>query len=324
THKKSMKAFCRALRSHRKFLLTCHVTPEGDAIGSILALDSILRRMGKKTAIVCEDPIPKRLTCLYSGRWATLKNFKKSPSDFDAVMLADCPTLARIGKVRKLIRPGMKIFNVDHHVSNHLFGDYNCVRPHAAATGEVIMDILEYLRMNPTRAEAENIYAAISTDTGSFKYSNTTIRSHQIACRLLRTGIDSEKMNEEIYSTYSLRKLNLYGRLLRRVKTASGERVAWVTMRRDDLRKAGAAYEDAEGFIDFLRHLKEVQIAFFAMELPDSSGIRVSFRTKGAYDASRIATHFHGGGHKKAAGCVMPGPLAKAERAILARVRKEL
>ena len=323
TPKNPLPEFCRALKSLDHFLLACHVSPEGDAIGSILAMDSLLRRLGKKTAVVSEDDFPKRLFCLSSKRWKQMHELKSGHS-FQALVVADCPTLERIGKVKNLLKADTVIFNIDHHISNVHFGHHNYVRPEAAASGEVVFDIFKHFKMAINQDEATNLYVALSTDTGSFKYGNTTVHSHLMAAELIRTGIDIEKINEQIYATYSLNKINLYSRLFARVKTAENGRVAWVTMKREDLERSGASYEDTEGFIDFLKCLREVKVAFFISELAGATELRVSFRSKDSYDVNRIATFFNGGGHKKASGCTFKKiSLEEAEKIILKRLRRE-
>jgi len=321
--KKKLAAFCKALKQSDHFLLSCHVSPEGDAIGSILAMESLLKRLGKKTTVVCEDAFPERLSCLSDKSWHEVRQIKKPASYFKALVVTDCPTLERIGTVKRLLTPETKIFNIDHHISNELFGHYNYLRPEAAACGEVVVDIFKYFRIPLTKEDAKNLYVALSTDTGSFKYSNTTVHCHKIAAELIATGIDIEKINDELYATYSLNKINLYSRLLGRVRTFSKSRVAWVGMKREDLVHSGATYEDTEGFIDFLKYLKEVKVAFFMSEMREPNQVRVSFRSKGDYDVNKIATFFSGGGHKKASGCVIHGTLQEAERMILTRLRKE-
>jgi len=320
---KSLAEFCKGLRQHDQYLLSCHVLPEGDAIGSLLAMDSLLRRLGKKTTSVCEDSFPERLACLSSKGWRRASEVKRPAGGFASVLVADCPNLDRIGTVQALLGPETVVFNVDHHISNIFFGDFNYVRPKAAASGEVVMDIFRHLHMPLTQEEAKNIYVALSTDTGSFKYGNTTVHSHLMAADLIKTGIPLEKINEELYSTYSLNKMNLYSRLLGRVKTAAGGRVAWVAMRREDLKHSGATYEDTEGFIDFLKYLKEVKVAFFMGEAESGCEVKISFRSKGPYDVNKIATHFRGGGHKKASGCNIQGTLEEAEKKILDCLRRQ-
>lgn len=319
----SLQNFCKALKKYDHYLLSCHVTPEGDAIGSILAMDSLLRRLGKKTTVVCEDAFPERLPCLSSQRWNQVTQIKKPASHFQALVLTDCPTLERIGKVQELLTSNTVIFNIDHHISNKYFGDHNYVCPTAAACGEVVFDIFKFFKLPLTKEDAKNLYVAVSTDTGSFKYSNTTARSHHIAGELMRAGIDIEKINDDIYATSSLNKLQLYSRLLGRVKTTAHGAIAWVGMEHQDLVHSGATYEDTEGFIDFLKNIKEVKVAFFMSEIVHKGEVRVSFRSKGRYDVNRIATHFGGGGHKKASGCIVQASLSEVEKMILNELRKE-
>ncbi len=323
TDKKKLAGFCKALAKQDHFLLSCHVSPEGDAIGSLLAVESLLKRLGKKTTVVCEDPFPERLSCLSRKSWHQVHQIKKPASSFKALVVTDCPTLERIGKVKDLLTPQTKIFNIDHHISNQFFGHYNYIRPEAAACGEVVVDLFKHFHLPLNREEAKNLYVALATDTGSFKYSNTTVHCHQIAAELIAAGIDIEKINDELYATYSLNKIKLHSRLLARVKTFFKRRVAAVGMKREDLRQSGATYEDTEGFIDFLKYLKEVKVAFFMSEMQEPNQVRVSFRSKGNYDVNKIATYFQGGGHKKASGCTIQGTLQEAEAKIVNRLRKE-
>ena len=319
----SLREFCKGLKNHNRFLLACHVFPEGDAIGSILAVDSLLRRLGKKTVVVSNDEFPKRLTCLSSKRWTHIDKLKQSPHYFDALVVTDSPNLERIGKVQGLLTPKTVIFNIDHHISNVYFGDYNYVKPSAAASGEVVMDLFRELKLRLNRDEATNLYVALSTDTGSFRYGNTTIHSHRMAAELIGAGVNIDRINEELYATYSLNKINLYSILLSRVKTDLNGKLAWAILRRQDLKKAEATYEDTEGFIDFLKYLKEVKIAFFISESENHGEVKVSFRSKGNHDVNKIATIFGGGGHKKASGCSFQGTAEQAEKSILSHLYKE-
>ena len=320
----SLAAFCRGLKQHNHFLLASHVNPEGDAIGSLLAVDSLLRRLGKKTTIACEDPFPERLYCLpHRERWRVLDEVKEKIKSFEALVVTDCPSLERIGKVRELVTKDTVIFNIDHHISNVRFGKYNCVQPEAAASGEVVYEMFREFRLSLTKEEATALYVSLSTDTGSFKYSNTSVRTHKIAADLIRVGIDIDRINEELYATYSLNKIQLYSRLLGKVKTAFDGKVAWVAMGRSDLTGSGATYEDTEGFIDFLKYLREVKIAFFMSEMERPNEVKVSFRSKGNYDVNQIATAFGGGGHKKASGCSIYSAPAEAVDQILKEIQKQ-
>lgn len=321
----SLEVFCKALKSHQNFLLACHVLPEGDALGSLYAMESLLRRLGKKTCMVGEAPLPKSLTSLFpSERWHTVEELKRRPIRWDALVVTDCPTLERIGKVKDLLRPDTAIFNIDHHVSNNFFGQFNYVRPKAAASGEAAYEIFQHLNLELTRDEAQSLYIALSTDTGSYRYSNTCAGTHRLAAKLIEKGIDLEAIHEGVYSNYSLNKIYLYSHLLKKVRTASDDQIAWVTMTRQDVKRYGADYEDSEGFIDFLRLIHTVKVAFFASELLDGKTVRVSFRSKGDYDVQKIASLFDGGGHRKSSGCLFQGvSLKKAVERVLEKIHQE-
>ena len=317
-----LKKFCDGLESRKFFLLASHVKPEGDAIGSLLAVESLLRRLGKKTFIACEDSFPERLNVLPSKKWNQIHNVPPT-ANFDALLVADCPTLERIGKVKSLLKSEMKIFNLDHHHTNRMFGDYNFVQTKAAACGEVVYDIFKHFKMPFTKEEMSALYVSITTDTGSFKYSNTTVKTHQIAAELIGNGLDVERINDDLHATYSLGKMKLYSRLLAKVKTSHRHDIAWAAMTRRDLRYSGASEEDAEGFIDFLKYIREVKFSFFMIESETPKTIRVSFRSKDGFDASRVAAAFQGGGHQKASGCMIYGTLDQAEKMILSEVVKQ-
>ena len=323
--KDSLASICNALKKTDNFLLASHVNPEGDAVASVLALDSLLRRLGKKTMIACEDAFPERLGCLPDKRWNQEKDVPASRK-FGALVVADCPTLERIGSVKKLLSPETKIFNIDHHISNTRFGHYNYIQPSASACGEVVYDMFKHFKMKINKDEATALYVTISTDTGSFKYSNTTVKSHQIAADLIKTGIDIEYINDALYATYSLEKIHLYSLLLGKVKTSEDGMIAWVGLTKANLKQTGATYEDTEGFIDFLKYIKEVKFSFFMSEVdgPQNGQVRVSFRSKGKYDVAQVAAKFGGGGHKKAAGCSINGTLEEATERILQELRTAL
>ncbi|MBN1688084.1 MAG: bifunctional oligoribonuclease/PAP phosphatase NrnA [Candidatus Omnitrophica bacterium] len=319
----SLGRICAALKKYDRYLLSCHVAPEGDAIGSLLALDSLLRRLGKNTTVVCEDPFPERLTCLSSKKWNLPKDLTKATL-FESAIVVDCPNLDRIGSVKQFIGPETVVFNFDHHISNDFFGDYNFVRPQASATGEVVMMLFHALKISISKEEARDLYVAISTDTGSFKYGNTTAQTHRRASELINIGIPLEKLNEELYSTYSLKKINLFGRLLSRVQIDAKGAIAWSWIKRRDLEELKASDEDTEGFVDFLRYLKEVKIAFTLMEQKEVPFVKVSFRSKGECDVNKIATAFGGGGHRKASGCAFRATIEEAQKVILKRIHEEM
>lgn len=318
-----IKSFCEALKKSKNVLLSCHVLPEGDAIGSVLAMESLLRRMEKKTTVVNEDAFPKRLSFMYSKRWTTVRELKNKKSNWDALVVADCAHLGRTGSVQELLNPTIKVFNLDHHMSNQGFGDFNYIEPSASSSGEVVMNIFKYFKMPITKKEAEYLYIAIATDTGSFRYSNAGARTHRLAAELLDCGIDSEKINEEIHTNFSLNKMKLYSFLFSRVKTAAKGQIAWASLSDKDLRRFRVDYEDTEGFVDFMKYMDSVKVAFFVSELPNQNTVRLSFRSRGHYDVNKIATFFKGGGHLKSSGCLFEGGgLEETTQKVLRKIKE--
>jgi len=165
---KDLHQFCEGLKEKQRFILTSHVNPEGDAVACVLAMDSLLQRLGKKSLVISEDPFPERLSVLPSKRWNQISNLQRD-SNIDALVVCDCPTLERIGQVREWVGPNVSIFNLDHHITNEKFGHYNYVQPTAAACGEVVFDVFRQMQMPLTKDEATALYVSIVTDTGSFK-----------------------------------------------------------------------------------------------------------------------------------------------------------
>ncbi len=318
--KESLEEFARGLKACRSFLLASHVNPEGDSVGSLLALQSLLRRLGKKTQIVCESPFPSRFDFLKQDHWSQTADIKPVRK-FDAIVTTDCPLLDRIGSVTRLLQPDTVIFNIDHHHTNTRFGHYNYINPEASACGEVVYDLFKYFRKAVNGPEAEALYVSISTDTGSFEYSNTSEKAHLIAGELAKK-IDIEKINERLYSIYSLQTLKLYQLLIGKIRFSKNRGIAWARVTQNDIKKTGSTYADTEGFIDFLKNLKEARFAFFLTE-EKTGDVRVSLRSKGKDDISQVAAYFGGGGHMKAAGCVIRGSMDQAEKLILERIRYE-
>ena len=319
----TIEEVCDAIRKHNNFLLSAHIRPEGDSVGSLLAVQSLLTKLGKTAWVVSEDEFPDRLDLMPKDGWHTvreIKKLKKKPH-FDACVVVDCPNPTRMGSVQELIGRDTTIINIDHHVSNARFGHYNLVNDRAAACGEIVYDLFKQFKIPITKTEAVPIYISISTDTGSFKYSNTTSKTHLVASELIQTGIDLEEINENLYERCSHSRLNLLADLLDEIKVEMGGKVVWAVVKSAMLRKTKTTFEDTEGFIDFLRSMSGVRIAFILIE-NEKSMYQVSFRSKGSDDVNQIAEAFGGGGHRKASGCTIDGPPEKAARRIVAVIRR--
>ncbi len=303
-----------AIRPLTRFLVTSHVRPEGDSVGSALAMRSLLEALGKDVQVLCQDPMPDRYAFLEdAASWKCMDAGDARPCD--ALVVLDSPSLARVGSVQQVVGPKTVVFNIDHHISNTSFGTHNLVRPAAAAAGEIVYTLFKTAGVAVDRRAAAAIYISLATDTGSFRYSNTTAASHRLASELIDAGLELGKLNERMLESYGLGRLKLYARLLERVSTTPDGTTAWVWVRQQDFSETGTGPEDVEGFIDFPRYLRGVRVCFLMTEAEGE--VQVSFRAKGAWDVNRVAQRFGGGGHAKAAGCTILGTLDQARERIL-------
>ena len=285
-------------------MVCAHVEPEGDTACGALALSMLLNRLGKKSVVICQDNMPRQLNFL-KMKWNKPESFRGWKS-IDTIVTVDAPSRSRIGRVFNYVPEDARVINIDHHISNEFFGDINYVDVKSAACGEVIYDIFKFFGKKPTRREAELMYVAVITDTGSFKYSNTSQRTHQIARDLMGCGVDVGKLSDSFYSSYTTRQLQLYGKLLSSMQVNKQKKVAWVQVAQNVFKQTQTTRDDLVGFVDFLKYLSDVNMVYLVAEVKPSL-CKVSFRAKGSVNVSKIASVFGGGGHAKAAGCSFNG-----------------
>jgi len=317
------------IHKSQSFVISGHVNPEGDCVGSIFALMRLLECLGKKTRIICHDPVPQNLDFLGLS-WELMDDIKDKPGA-DCLIALDTPRVERLGSVASIIDNFSRIIVIDHHVSCCEFGSVNVVDPAASSCGEMIYQLYKEMECSIPQDVAAMLYVALSTDTGSFRYSNTTQRTFQIAADLVSSGFDVHSINESIYSHIRQERFYLLKRFLSNVSFSSAGEIAWSVLSSDDLDECGATSEDMEGFVNYIRDIKGVRIAFFAFEKKDAGIIKFSLRAKGTADVNQLAGHFGGGGHTKAAGCKYTGTrdeaielmLQHAESQILGSVKGE-
>lgn len=322
----SLPKVINAIRRHRKFLISGHVDPEADAIGSQLALASLLKRLGKEPIIVDQDPAP--ISCDFMPGINSIVLCKdlnrKVLKDTDCALVVDCPTLERTGKVAGLITKDMEIINIDHHVSNDDFGHVNWVDRKGAATGEMIFAIYKRLGLKLTREEAINIYSAILIDTGSFRFTNTTAKTHIVASELIKNGLDTNFIFESLFEMKTYEVTHLLGQSLSTLKRTGDGKIVWMWITRDMMGRTGAQLKDAENFIGFARAVRGSKVALLFKESEEKGLIKVSLRGKNGVDVNKIACKFGGGGHVAAAGFSIRAPRQVAERRVLAEVSKRV
>jgi phosphoesterase RecJ-like protein len=305
----------RALREHHKFAVLSHVRPDGDALGSTLALALSLQELGKEVRAWNEEGMLQKYSFL--PRADLLTPPAKIAEDFDVVIALDTAVQNRLGSSTGAIRKAKLWINIDHHPSNPRYGDLVYIDPSAPATGQILFELLTGQKLPITPAIAENIYAAISTDTGSFQYPNTTARTFEIAAELIRCGVDVGKISQLLYENFPRRRIELLRELLGTMHFGCEEKLAWFSLSQADARALGTIPEDNEGLIDHLRAVRGVIVAVFFEELRDGK-VRVSMRSKNeAVDVCAICKEFGGGGHVLAAGARVPGTLAEVEEKIV-------
>ena len=319
--KEILRKIAEETRGYRSFLISTHQNPEGDAIGSILALGLALKGLGKEVRILTQDPVPEVLTFLPGAQ----EVIHQAPSDgrFDMVFALDCGDRARLGEEFNRVKEIGKIVNIDHHVSNGFFGDLNLVDPQASSTAEIILDLVQILGVPLTREVAENIYTGILTDTGSFHYSNTSPQTFAAARACLLAGVDPWEVSQKIYDTQPLPRLRLLPRVLDTLELLEEGRVSSVVLTQQMLKEAGATVAMSEDFINFPRSVRGVEVAVLFREVTPRE-YRVSMRSRGAVDVARIAGQFQGGGHPAASGCTVDGGLSEVKAKILEAVRAVL
>lgn len=240
--------------------------------------------------------------------------------EFEAVVVLDSSDLDRIEDIAGKIPPGTPVINVDHHVTNKMFGTYNYVDPGAAAVGEQVYRILTAMRVPVDRDMATCLFTALGTDSGFFRFSNTTPTTLRIAARLVEKGAEPFRISEQVYETKTLSSLKLLGRVLDTLKIDDAGKVAWVEIRREWLSEFGVDEGQTEGFVNYPRMVKGVEVALLFRESEEGK-IRVGMRSRGDFDVSALAEAFDGGGHSRAAGCsVDAASLDDARQMVLSKV----
>ena len=309
---------------YESFVLLSHVRPDGDAIGSQIALGFALEAAGKKVRLINEDGLPDNLAFMVGSD--RIETPPAEPiSDVDVVIALDTATKPRLGaKVLEAVGHCERWINIDHHKSNPSYGNLNHIDSSSPATGQILYNLINALGLPMPDESRDAIYVAVSTDTGSFQYPGTTAATYEMAADLTRKGLNVGEINSLIYDNHPFRRVELMRSLLNTLEVKSDGRLAhwelkWETVERLELKP-----EDSEGLIDIVRAIQGVIVAVFFEELHDGK-IRVSMRSKDRrIDACKVCMEFGGGGHSLAAGIRMPGPISDAKEKVLAVIEREL
>ncbi|MBQ4616727.1 MAG: bifunctional oligoribonuclease/PAP phosphatase NrnA [Mailhella sp.] len=312
-----------ALRRYDRVLITAHTHPDGDAMGSCLALAWALRAIGLNALVFNEDGVPGFLRFL-TLPGPVLTSVDRLPCDPQLIVVLDCGDRARAGEALQPLMDRVPTVNIDHHLANPSFGtESNWVVPSAAATGELVGLIAEELRAPMQGALAEALYVALSSDTGNFSYGNTTPGALRLTARLVEEGLDIASIREKLENNWSEAKLRLWGRLMSETRILDDGKLAAALVTRDILAETGALREDAEGFVEQLRRISGVRVGMLLREEEKDGKIftKVSLRSSGKDNVRDVAAQFGGGGHRNAAGATLPLDAEKTMGAVHPYVR---
>lgn len=308
------------LRKAPKVALFSHVSPDGDCLGTMLAVGLALEKMGKEVLFYNGDTVPGYLGFLPGSSRIT----KELPNPLPSIlMFVDCTDLKRVNLKSHDLPEESIILNLDHHVSNQYFGDFNWVDSQASASGEVAIALIESLGVEIDKDIASNLYAAIVTDTGCFQYSNTTANTHRLIADLLDKKIDLPSIHHQLFDQKPLAQVKLLQCALNRLEINEGGEFALMTLSIEDFHKCGAGQELSEGLVDHARSIIGVEVAALLKEKSPQE-IKVSMRSNRWLDVNQIAAQFGGGGHKRAAGCALKMTMTEAKQRISISIEEAL
>mgnify|MGYP006196292149 CR=1 FL=1 len=314
----------RKIRSGHRFLLTSHKNPDGDSIGSALGLARIVRTLGKGAVIWFRDAPPSLYQALPGAEriHAGTEPPAGWPDKFDATIVLECPSLDRTGLEQALgERP---IVNVDHHLGNQLYGEVNWVDSSAPAVGEMVYRLARGLKLEIDEATATCLYLTLVTDTGGFRFANSTPEAFEAAAALVREGASPEQVSLWLHESQPEAVLRLLGQMLASLEIHDGGRIATVELTPEMFERAGAGVGDSEGLVDYPRSIAGVEAVALLRHQQDGS-LKLSLRSRGEVDVERVARHYGGGGHKNAAGCVVDeGEPAEIRRQVVEELREAL
>lgn len=312
-----MENFAKLIRQHENFLLTTHVMPDGDGLGSEMALHLYLKKMGKKSTVINTHPTPPKFRLVDPrGEIKVFQPGMKLPPT-DVVFVLDTNELKMLGPLEPPIRAsGAPIVFVDHHVPEVDNVQDHLIDEAYGSTGELVYSFLRHLRADIDIEIALGIYVAIVTDTASFRFKRTTARSHTIAAELLQKGVLPEQVYQHIYSRDSFAKIRLFGHVLQGMQTTPDERIAWLTVTKETREHYHATIEDTESYVNQLTHIEGVDIGVLFRE-EDDGRIKISIRGNGEIPVIGIAKKFGGGGHRHAAGAKITESLEESTRRVL-------
>lgn len=312
-----------ALRKADSILISTHKGPDGDAVGSVLGLYHLLKALhGPRVTVVCQDPVPRMYEWLAAADAIVPADRLSEP--YDLAVITDVAQLDRLGNIAEYVRRCNEVLVLDHHLEEDPDGTLHYIDATYAAASEIIVDLFEVANVTLTREAAECLYVGLVTDTGGFRFSNTNAAAHRRAARLVETGIDVAAISNRVFDTMSHAKLELLKRALDRLRIIENGAVAYSYLTQEDMASTQGHDEDIEGIVNYVRNVEGVQVGVLFRDINNGKQVKVSMRSGDEFNSAEVLQTFGGGGHKAAAGAVLPAPRASAIESVLQAVHDSL
>ncbi|MDT3424568.1 phosphoesterase RecJ-like protein [Paenibacillus forsythiae] len=323
SYEHSLRQTRQFLLDHDDYLVVSHVQPDGDAVSSTLAVGWLLSCLGKKYMMLNEGPIPTRMKYLWRAEQIVDMSANPPERKFSHVICVDCADFQRVGQTQRYFEPNASIVNIDHHPTNNGYGTVQLIKPDAAATAEILFDLLKEFDITWDADIATAIYTGLLTDTGGFRYSNTSPKVMEVSSELLSHGVNGPELAETLLEEMSLAQVKVLSKALNRLELSPKGDIAWVYVTPQDMIDCGAANEDLEGIVNYPRNIQGVEVGMLFKVIHDQA-VKVSFRSAGKVDVAALAQAFGGGGHTRAAGARLDMPLEEAVSLVLKEVNRLL
>lgn len=322
----SLTKIISQIKKKNSFLISSHVNLEGDALGSELAFYRLVKALGKDAVVVNEDELPYGYDYLPEVNNIIKYRDNMKTIEFDCFAALDCSDLKRTGEVYRLNSEGKTIINIDHHISNVKFGTVNWVDPGASCASEMVYELYKKLGVKIDRESAMLLYTGILADTGSFRYANTTSRTHKIVAELLKFDLNVSEIYRNVFGNVPFADMKLIAGILNDIRRQHQGKLVWFEVRARVLKKYNKIVADlTDHVLGFGRAIKDVEVVvLFKENLGVNKEVRINFRSQGKVDVNQIAGFFGGGGHKAASGCTVRGNIEDVRKKVLRKIEQAL
>ncbi len=300
----------KIIREGKRFFITSHVDPDGDALGSVFSLAWVLQSLGKEPLVYLNDRMPYRYDFLPRPS-DIAHSLKHDP--YDALFVLDCGDLSRIGQGSESLQTMGPLLNIDHHETNAAFGSINCVDSKASSTAEILYGLYKSMKIDFTEDIAINLYTAVFTDTGSLRYESASPMAYAICKEMVDFGVKPSYISQLVYENHPKERFKLLGEVFCTLQTFDNDRIAMAHVTQEMFRKTKTDRDYTDGFAEEIRQIRGVEVAILLRQMNERR-YKISMRSKGAVDVAQICNRFNGGGHKNAAGCQIDGDLQEVKQ----------